>query len=366
MNLAWKELIYQRKKYALIELVIVLLMFMVLFLSGLANGLGRAVDSSVADSGANYFVVSDTSEDLLTVSSLSESVVNKVKAAEDKSNDIASLDVMRSYIQKEKEKDKVDITYFAIEKGSFLEPMVVSGKNLDKSSYDNPIVLDDDYMDKGFKIGEKIYDSSVDKTFTISGFTKDKMYGHVSVGYITRADFEVLAKKLMPLHSVPTHALAIKGKDTVSKLELDGVKVDTKKQIIDKLPGYKAEQTTINMITWVLVVVSSAIIGVFYYIITLQKEREFGVMKAIGVSMMKISNVICSQVIMVAGFGVVIANILAFAMAAVLPNSMPFYLEAANAAMVSVVFVFISLLASLLSLVRVAKVDPVTAIGGVA
>lgn len=43
MKLALKELIFSLKKYALVELLVVVMIFMVIFLSGLANGLGRAV-----------------------------------------------------------------------------------------------------------------------------------------------------------------------------------------------------------------------------------------------------------------------------------------------------------------------------------
>lgn len=42
MSHAWKELTFYKKKYLLIELLIIVMMFMVVFLSGLANGLGRA------------------------------------------------------------------------------------------------------------------------------------------------------------------------------------------------------------------------------------------------------------------------------------------------------------------------------------
>ena len=75
MKLAWKELVYSKKKYLLIEVIIILLMFMVLFLSGLANGLGRAVCAAIDNIPADYFLVSDTAENLITVSSLEISVL---------------------------------------------------------------------------------------------------------------------------------------------------------------------------------------------------------------------------------------------------------------------------------------------------
>lgn len=365
MRLAWKELWYQKKKYSLIELVIILLMFMVLFLSGLANGLGAAVDSAVDKSGADYFVVSDTSEDLLTVSNIDEKTVLTIqKQARDAGVKTATLDVIRMYLQRDPDADKLDAVYFAIEPSSFLEPELLEGTSLDQSGEEHPIILDDNYQAEGFAVGDNVYDASSQMKFKVVGFTKDHMYGHVSAAYITRADYEQIMNTLSAVSTAAVHSIAISGRNFLSELDIKGIQVDSKERIIDNLPGYKAEQTTINMITWVLVVVSSAIIGVFYFIITLQKEREFGVMKAIGVSMRKLSSVICAQVFIVAGAGVLLANLLAFGMAAVLPGTMPFALKGINAFAVSIVFVLISLAASLLSLIKVAKVDAVSVIGG--
>ena len=68
MKLALKELKYNWKKYVLVGIIVVLMMFMVLFLSGLVNGLGRAVSSGVDNMRTDYFVMSDDAEKLLTVS----------------------------------------------------------------------------------------------------------------------------------------------------------------------------------------------------------------------------------------------------------------------------------------------------------
>ena len=127
MKLALKELLYNRKKYLLIEAVIVLLMFMVLFLSGLAEGLGLAVRSGIQTIPAEYFLVSDTAENLITVSNLENTVLAQAEAMTD--GKVAPLDIQRMYLVKENSDEKLDITYFAIPAGSFLEPEVFEGRD---------------------------------------------------------------------------------------------------------------------------------------------------------------------------------------------------------------------------------------------
>ena len=117
MKLAWKELVYGKKKYILIELLIVLLIFMVLFLSGLAEGLGRAVISGIDNMDADYFLLSDSAESLITVSNLDANVYEQLAAQTDA--ELAVLNIQRMYLTKQDDAEKLNITYFAIEAGSF-------------------------------------------------------------------------------------------------------------------------------------------------------------------------------------------------------------------------------------------------------
>ena len=194
----------------------------------------------------------------------------------------------------------------------------------------------------------------------VVGFTKDKMYGHVSVAYVSVDTFDAMGEKGNPMYQKAVHAVAISGGLAA---HVKGTESYTKAQIVEALPGYKAEQTTITMVEWLFVAITAVIIGVFFFVINMQKEQEFGVMKAIGTSTAKISGTIVSQMFLIAALGAAIACGLATAMSAALPASMPFYLVPAQVAVV-LAFVAISILSSLASVVRMARIDPAKVIGG--
>ncbi|MCM1538914.1 MAG: ABC transporter permease [bacterium] len=361
MKLAWKELIYSKKKYILIELIIVLLVFMVLFLSGLVEGLGRAVTSGIEDMDADYFLLSDSAEGLITVSDLDMDVCAQAAAQTDA--ELALLDIQRMYLTKAGGTEKLNVTYFAIESGSFLEPDVEEGVQFGDTDVKNPIILDDDYRAEGIQTGDVVADSSTGMEFTVIGFAKDQMYGHTSIGFVTTDTYTELRTMLNPFYEPSCHAVVIRGTD-VENIRIEGAEVISKADIVEAIPSYMAEHMTITMIIWVLVIVTAVVIGVFYYILTIQKQKQFGVMKAIGVEMRSLTCMVVSQVGMLAVFGAVIAALLTYGMAAALPQAMPFYLKNKNVCILLVVFVLISIASSLISMHNIAKVDPMRAIGG--
>ena len=78
MKLAWKEIKHNISKYLLIEGILVLMIFMVVFLSGLANGLGWAISASIEKTEAEYFVMSTDAEKLISTSNIDVDVLEKV------------------------------------------------------------------------------------------------------------------------------------------------------------------------------------------------------------------------------------------------------------------------------------------------
>lgn len=361
MNLALKELIYNKKKYILIELIITLLVFMVLFLTGLVEGLGRSVISGIDNIDADYFLLSDSAEKLITVSGLDTEKYDELRSQTDA--EVAVLGIQRMYLSKKGSDEKLNITYFVIEPDSFLEPKVVDGASLGDSSVSNPIVLDESFLYEGIAVGDSVFDSSSEFEYIVVGFAADSMYGHTSVGYISVDSYTSMRTTLNPMYQEMYHSIAIRGND-IDGINIDGTELVSKSDIIENIPSYKAEHMTITMIIWVLIVVSAAIIGVFYYILTIQKYKQFGVMKALGMGMNRLASMVTSQVCIIAVFGAAVAALLTYLMSIAIPATMPFYLRNENVILVIAAFILISIAGGLISVLSISHVDPIKVIGG--
>ena len=125
MKIAWNEITYQPKKFVLIEFLIATLMFMVVFLSGLTNGLGASVSAQIANYGPLTYVLSTDSEGAIPYSSVTSDDVEALEAAG--MRDYASLVIQRATITRVDDSNTLDITYFATDhnESNTLKPTLI-------------------------------------------------------------------------------------------------------------------------------------------------------------------------------------------------------------------------------------------------
>lgn len=360
MKIAWNEIKYQPKKFILIEVLIVIMMFMVIFLSGLTNGLGRIIMAQIDTFGDVQYILSKDSEGVIPYSTLTSSELTEIEDLH--LEEQTGLVIQRSTFMKEDEEGSQDVTFFAMDTYKNLTIKAEDGYVAANLS-DNEVILDESYKAKGIHVGDTIKDKTSDILLKVVAFAQDAKYGHSSVAFISSKTLEEMRQKKNPNYTWQPQAIITSQAVTADDLS-EQLMVSNKQQIINKIPGYTATNMILKTMTWVLLIASAAILGVFFYILALQKLKQFGVLKAIGMSMGEITRIQLSQVGILSIIGIGIGLSLALALTPFLPVSMPFYMKAEDNAVISVSFIVISIICGALSLLKIKKVDPIEVIGG--
>lgn len=360
MKIAWNEIKYQPKKFILIEVLIVIMMFMVIFLSGLTNGLGRIIMAQIDTFGDVQYILSKDSEGVIPYSTLTSSELTEIEDLH--LEEQTGLVIQRSTLMKEDEEGSQDVTFFAMDTYKNLTIKAEDGYVASDLS-DNEVILDESYKAKGIHVGDTIKDKTSDILLKVVAFAQDAKYGHSSVAFISSKTLEEMRQKKNPNYAWQPQVIITSQAVTDDALS-EQLMVSNKQQIINKIPGYTATNMILKTMTWVLLIASAAILGVFFYILALQKLKQFGVLKAIGMSMGEITRIQLSQVGILSIIGIGIGLGLALALTPFLPVSMPFYMKAEDNAVISVSFIVISIICGALSLLKIKKVDPIEVIGG--
>ncbi|WP_028400437.1 ABC transporter permease [Ectobacillus panaciterrae] len=365
MFLALRELKYAKGRYLLIGLIMVLVAWLTFIVSGLANGLSLDNASVLKSMNADYFVFQADAEHKLTRSVLSTEKLDEVQKLDGVTKAEPLSQTMMSVSRNHSEK-KLDITIFAIEQDSMLMPKVIKGKAMN-NAHKNEVVVDASLKEKGIEVGDLLKNNETGTEMKVVGFTKGQMFSHTPVVYMDMENWKEMMKsfgKQSPFYNAIV--LQTKGdvKDSLQK-NVSDIEVVTKEQAVQGIPGYKEEQGSLTMMIAFLVVIAAFVQAVFFYVITLQKINQFGVLKAIGANTSYLAWNLIAQVLLLAVAAVAISIGLTYGVSAMLPASMPFQLGANVLAQYAGLLVMVSVIGSLLSLNRIAKVDAIEAIGRV-
>ncbi|SHF08851.1 putative ABC transport system permease protein [Seinonella peptonophila] len=370
--LAIKELKHAKFRYVMMSIIIILIAWLVFILSGLGNGLSTLSAASIKNLDANYVVYEKSASATFSKSILSGDLINEIKKNKDV-EDAAGFGSSMASISTEKTGNankKTDVALLGITVGSFIEPNVIEGKKLSTGDKFG-VLANKSLKDAGYKINDELLVSNSKMKLTIIGFVENETFNHLPVLFTnlnTWRDYQFAAPGADNGVKKPVQAVTLKAPHlNAAKLdkEIKGIETVTKPVAVNGMPGYKEESGTILMMLVFLMVISAFIIAAFFYVITIQKTSQFGVMKAIGASNRFISKAIVSQVFILSFSGIMIGIGLTYLTALAFPKNMPFDLDVKLVVLYALCLLMISLLSSIISVRQIAKIDPLTALGRV-
>ncbi|MBB3072553.1 putative ABC transport system permease protein [Paenibacillus baekrokdamisoli] len=359
-----RELKYAKGRYFLIGLIMVLVAWLTFIVSGLASGLSSDNASILKDMNADYFVLQADSDHKLTRSTLAIEKLDEVRKLDRAIQAEPLAQTMLSVYQNDSKK-KMDIALFGVDPKGTLMPSITEGKLM---SADNEVVLDSSLKEKGIQLGDTLGDKELGIEWKVVGFTKNQKFSHTPVAFMNMDHYENLMKTSFGKKTASYSSIVVTTssltKDSLQK-SLSDVEVITKKEAVQGIPGFKEEQGSLTMMIAFLIVIAAFIQAVFFYVITLQKISQFGVLKAIGAKTSYLAVNLVGQVLLLAIVAVAISIGLTFGVSAILPESMPFELGSDVLSQYSGLLILVSIVGALLSLNRIAKVDAIEAIGRV-
>lgn len=349
MFLAWNEIRRNKLKFGLIIGVLTMISYLLFLLSGLANGLINMNKEGIDKWQADAIVLNKDANQ-----TVQQSVFNK-KDIENKYNKQATLKQTGEIVSNGHQKDNVLV--FDVEKSSFLVPSLIEGH---KATKDNEVLADETLKNKGFKIGDTLSLSQSDEKLHIVGFTESAKYNASPVIFTNDA---TIAKINPRLTGDKINAVVVRDtnwKDKKLNQELEAVSIN---DFIENLPGYKPQNLTLNFMISFLFVISATVIGIFLYVMTLQKTSLFGILKAQGFTNGYLANVVISQTLILALFGTAFGLLLTGVTGAFLPDAVPVKFDVLTLLVFAIVLMIVSVLGSLFSILTIRKIDPLKAIG---
>ncbi|MGQ7367359.1 FtsX-like permease family protein [Streptococcus suis] len=353
MFLAIEEMRQNKLRYGLILGLLILISYLVFFLTGLAYGLMQENRTAVDKWQADYVLLNSESNRLITASKIDTSLLDQVEA-----NDKALIRQQAgvAYVDENAtsdEKEKVNI--FAVESDSFIIPNIVDGRLYKKTG---EVLVDKTLSEvEGFGLGDEVYLSGTDEKVTIVGYTDNAYFGVAPVVYMDITAFAELmqADKQQAATSNLASAIVVRGDVASVPDELEKVAIA---DFIENLPGYKAQNMTFGFMIGFLIVISAIVVGIFIFVLTTQKSPIFGLMKIQGLSNGYISGSVLAQTFLLAGVGTVLGLVGTYLSSLVLPSAVPFENNWTFYITIGLALVVFALLGASFSVGSIFKVDP--------
>ena len=377
LYLAIKEIWRNRGRFLLFSMVIALITTLVLFIAALAGGLANANRQFIEKLEADLLVYQENSDLQATSSRLGVSKLKEIRRVEGVA-DVGPVGISSATMVFPDGREGIDIALIGVEPGKPGDPPLQEGPGL-KGKRANEVIVDKTLSDRvGLSVGDAVIIKSTqgieEKLFELEvvGITDERQYffqptitvpietwdkirpqaggepGEVianlfAVKLSSSADFETVATDLPRV--------------------VDGIEVSNKQKAILAIPGYTAQQNTLNTQRVFTLLIGVLVVGGFFQIQTLQKVGQIGMLKAIGSSNRNVAISALIQIVLVTLLGVGIGSLGTLLLTLTFPGNIPILFNATTVFGAIGALLLIGPIGGLVSIRLASKIEPLTAIG---
>lgn len=339
MNMAWKEIKKSKARFIILGSIVFLVSFLTLIISGLSNGLSQDNAALIKDLPEGTFYLDEEADETYNLSKIAE---DKEEEIVQDNKDATALSIQMGFFNDTD--DKQLSVAFVTAKDSSLFPDVKEGE----------VILDESLQDKGVKVGDIVTNNQLSEELTVTGFVEQQKFSHAPVAFIHHRNYQEMYR-VMEMQMV-----FIPGKEDAP--EISGLQAYSNKEFLNTIPSYSAEQLSLNMIVWFLVVISGMLFGIFFYMMNVQKIGLYGILKAIGVKTSTLFKMMWTQMFVITSIALALSIGLSQLFSAIAPDGMPFDLPLETSALLAVIFLIIGFIGATLSGLQIKKIQPLQAI----
>ncbi len=363
MNLATTEIRRAKLRFGLLTSAVALLIFLVLLLSTLSGALIGALVGALDGLRTDGLVYSQSARDNISASRLPAETVDAVAAVPGVSA-AAGIGTLTSSALVAGQ--QVDMQVFGIApEGPGAPTGLVEGRL--------PGSVGEVAVDGGgLLIGDSFTLDPSGIELTVVGLLRGAQFNAIPTAYADLATYDDVVRANFPgLPFVPVNAVAF---DVTSGSDVEVVAAAIERAIADVaaysrgeavalIPGIESISQSFSILVGLTFIIGIVVIGFFFLILTVQKLKAFTLLRAIGTTNGRLARSISLQIALV----VLAASILAIGLTLLavqgLNTGIAVSLQPATVIGTVMAVLVFSLIAGLLSIRRILRIDPASAVG---
>jgi putative ABC transport system permease protein len=374
--LAIKEILRNKGRFFLVSLVIALITLLVLFIAALGEGLADGNRQYVANLDAQLVVFLEKSNYNISSSRLDTNTVRAIRRVEGVA-DAGEIYTSTSEIASLPEPLK--ISFLAAEPERPGMPQLIEGRPFRGGEASETVIDEGVALRSGIKVGDEIEIRSTQGTkdeffyLKVVGLVGKQSYFFQPTIFVPPATWEkmrpqpeadlndttpypnIIAVRLVE----PTQVEMMKARLLAQVTNIEVADIQT---TINNIPGYSAQQSTVQTQGAFTLLIGILVIGGFFQIQVLQKVPQIGVLKAIGSSNGAVGLAAVIQIILVTAMGVAIGGCLTYLFSLGFPPTIPLTFNGMRSMLAVIALLLIGPLGGMVSIIYAVRIEPLKAL----